>query len=492
MAPRVVTFSLLLALAAPLPAAISTGALERHIDVLASDAFEGRAPGTAGEKKTTDYIVSQWKAIGLEPAGDNGGWLQQVTLVNRTPLNQTVSWRHRLRHLGQDQSAILLLGNGLRETISGAPVWFAGHGANIDDAKLDGAIVLVLSESHEGVADLDSRIAALAAKGAAAVISIAPAEIPWRRIQLSYERGRDVLDSKLVPPVRGVISAEGAAELIRFAGGDPDMLRKATKDISFAPRRLKTSGTIDANTQVRRTITHNVVGRLRGSGTTGESLLYLGHWDHLGICRAEGEPDRICNGAVDNASGIAALIEIARGLAAAPRRPRDTLFLATTAEEIGLLGARAFAARPPVPLASIVAAINLDTVAIAPKGEKVAVMGRGVPALDALVDATVKQAGRTLDTDDEADALVQRQDGWALAQFGVPTLMVGGSFSDMKLLETFLNGAYHEATDNPGPGLPLEGAAEDADLLVALGLKLADPTLYRHVPAAGTAARSPL
>jgi Zn-dependent M28 family amino/carboxypeptidase len=235
-----------------------------------------------------------------------------------------------------------------------------------------------------------------------------------------------------------------------------------------------------------------VVGRLRGTGATSESLLYLAHWDHLGICRAEGEADRICNGAVDNASGVASLIEIARGLAAAPRRPRDILFLATTAEEVGLLGAKAFASRPPVPLESIVAAINLDTVAIMPRGAPVAVMGRGIPALDQLVDATVAEAGRALDTDGEADALVERQDGWALARLGVPALMVGGSFSDMNRLEAFLEGPYHQPTDNPGPGLVLDGAAEDADLAIALGLKLADPSLYRHVPAAGPAVRPPL
>jgi hypothetical protein len=129
-------------------------------------------------------------------------------------------------------------------------------------------------------------------------------------------------------------------------------------------------------------------------------------------------------------------------------------------------------------LRSIVAAINMDTVAIAPKGEKVAVMGRGRPALDALIDRTVAEAGRSLDEDDEAAAFVERQDGWALARAGVPAIMVGGSFADMKKLNAFLGGPYHSAADNPGPGLILDGAAEDTDLLIALGRKLADPALY--------------
>ena len=131
-----------------------------------------------------------------------------------------------------------------------------------------------------------------------------------------------------------------------------------------------------------------------------------------------------------------------------------------------------------VPLASIVAALNLDTVAIAPKGERVAVIGSGPAALDRLVEETVREQGRALDTDGEADAFLERQDGWALAQHGVPSLMVGASFSDMGRLQGFLGGAYHKAADNPGPGVMLDGAAEDAELLIALGRKLADPTLY--------------
>jgi Zn-dependent M28 family amino/carboxypeptidase len=209
-------------------------------------------------------------------------------------------------------------------------------------------------------------------------------------------------------------------------------------------------------------------------------VLYLGHWDHFGTCRPEGEADRICNGAVDNASGIAALIEIAGRLSGQPRPVRDVLFMATTAEELGLLGAEYFAERPTVPLSSIVAAINLDTIAIHPAGEPVAVIGRGDAALDPVVDATVQALGRRLDGDTDADALVERQDGWTLAHAGVPAIMVGGSFSNMELLNAFLSGNYHGPDDEVGPGLLLDGAAEDANLMIALGRRLADPQVYRR------------
>jgi Zn-dependent M28 family amino/carboxypeptidase len=220
-----------------------------------------------------------------------------------------------------------------------------------------------------------------------------------------------------------------------------------------------------------------VLGRIRGSGGGRESLLYLSHWDHLGVCEKEGL-DRVCNGAVDNASGVAALLEIARALGGGPRPKRDIMFLATTAEEMGLLGAEYFASRPAVPLGSIVAAVNMDSLAIAPKGEPVAVMGRGRAALDSVIDRAIAEAGRSADRDEEAAALVERQDGWALARAGVPAIMVGGSFADMKKLGAFLEGSYHSAADNPGPNLMLDGAAEDTNLMIELGRKLADPAIY--------------
>jgi Zn-dependent M28 family amino/carboxypeptidase len=209
--------------------------------------------------------------------------------------------------------------------------------------------------------------------------------------------------------------------------------------------------------------------------------MFLAHWDHLGLCRPEGIADRICNGAVDNASGVATLIELAGRLSASPRPKRDVLFLATTAEEMGLLGAEYFAAHPVVPADSIVAAINMDTVSVHRAGLPVAMIGRGmIPALDRVVDATVQAAGRQLDTDDEANVMVQRQDGWKLNQAGIPTIMVSGSFSDMRVLGGFLQSNYHQPDDSPSANIVLDGAVEDANLMVALARRLADPAVYQR------------
>ncbi|HYE27203.1 MAG TPA: M20/M25/M40 family metallo-hydrolase [Allosphingosinicella sp.] len=484
--------ALALALVPAAASAISADALRRHIDVLASDAFEGRAPGSAGERKAIAYIAGQMRAFGLEPAGPRNSWYQPLEVIVRRPGDQTSLWRGRKKaeRVELDRDGLVLLGRTARETLEDAPVVFAGHGAVIPGkgvdqlagADLKGAVVLILYDGPDtpGFPAYSARVEAVAARGAAAVIGIVGKELPWPVVQRIYDSGQKKLSVHAPAPITGAMSQAAAERVLGAARADLAALL-AVPGPSFAPVPLRLRATLDVATAIESVATHNVVGRLRGAGATGESLLYLAHWDHLGLCEPEGA-DRICNGAVDNASGIAAMLEIARALAQGPRPKRDVLFLATTAEELGLLGAEYFAARPVVPLSSIVAAINLDTVAIGARGEKVAVIGRGLPALDALIDRTVAEAGRILDPDDEAAALVERQDGWALARAGVPAIMIGGSFSDMKKLGAFLAGPYHSPADNPGPGLVLDGAAEDAELMVALGRKLADPVQYQPPP----------
>jgi hypothetical protein len=468
---------------------VSLDALRRHIDILASDSYEGREPGTAGEQKSIAYIAGQMRSFGLEPAGPRNSWYQPLEVVTRRPGEQTSLWQVRGRkgeriELSRDE--IILFGRSAREKLGSAPVIFAGHGAvvpargldQLSGADLKGAVVLIHYHEPEGsgLPSYSDRADAIAARGAAAVIGIIGPELPWPVVQRVYDAGRKGLAILPPAPIAGAISRAAAENLVRAANGDPALLGALPGPSSAAvPLRLRAS--FDVATDIETIQTSNVIGRIRGTDGGGESLLYLGHWDHLGLCDKEAA-DKICNGAVDNASGIAALLEIARALGRGQRPKRDILFLATTAEEMGLLGAEFFAARPPVPLRSIVAAINMDTLAITPKGEKVALMGRGHAALDALVERTVAEAGRTLDPDDEAAAFVERQDGWALARAGVPAIMVGGSFADMKKLNAFLGGSYHSPADNPGPGLMLDGAAEDAELMIALGRKLADPGVY--------------
>lgn len=223
--------------------------------------------------------------------------------------------------------------------------------------------------------------------------------------------------------------------------------------------------------------TWNVVGKVPGRSSDGRAVIVMAHWDHLGLCLPEGTADRICNGAVDNASGIAAMIAVAERVAGM-MLDRDVWFVATGAEEWGLLGALAFADNPPLPLASFIAGFNLDTIAIAPRGMPVAMVATKGSPLVPLVRDAAKATGRTWDGDDQAASFMQRQDGWALAQHGVPVVMAGGSFSDMGLWRKFLAGPYHTPDDELRPDTELGGAVEDANLHVELVRRAASRGLF--------------
>lgn len=472
-------------------APIDTDDLMRHIRVLASDEYQGRKPGTEGETLTTRYIVEQFSSRGLEPAGVDGSWFQPVPLVERSPGPHQVDWTVNGRSLPFNQDEILLLGKDENERIVGAPVVFAGHGARMPDRGIDqlagadlrGAVALILLEGPdvEDFPSLAERRRAVTEAGAAAVIAIV-GSVPWERVRNVFSgQGTTQLQSASVAELTGTMHLTTAQRLLAAGGGDLERLLNEQPGSSFRATRLPLRVSIDAATSVNRYVSNNVVGRIRGSGATGENLLFLSHWDHEGICRPEGIADRICNGAVDNASGIATMIELAGRLAQVPRPKRDILFLATTAEEMGLLGAEFFAAQPVVPASSIVAAINMDSVAVHRAGLPVAMIGRGIaPTLDQVVDSTIRAAGRQVDADDEANVMVQRQDGWKLNQAGIPTIMLSGGFSDMSVLGAFLQGTYHQPNDEVSADLPLDGAAEDANLMVSLARRLADPAVYQR------------
>lgn len=468
-------------------APITAADLRPHIDILASDAFEGRKPATPGETLTTGYLTRELAARGVEPAGADGGWLQPVAIVERGVGRHETRWVSGGRRIAVPDEALVLTSRDPRARIANAPVVFAGHGAVMPERGIDqlagadlrGAVALVLYEgpSVEDFPSFQRRIEALAEAGAAAVIGITAPDLPFAQVRRAATQGATALDSGPLPSAYGVLSWDGAMALFEGAGRDLAAMLNEQPGSSFRSVVLPVRASIDVMTEVRRFTTNNVVGRIRGSDSGGESVLLLGHWDHVGICRPEGAADRICNGAVDNASGIATLIEAAGRLSSSQRPKRDILILATTAEEIGLLGAEHFARNPVVPANSIVAAVNVDTAAIHPAGMPVAMIG-GTEAMRAVVTRVATGLGRRLDADQEADLLVERQDGWALVRNNIPAMMAGGSFSDMRLLAAFLNGAYHGPDDEATPSLELAGAAEDANLLVALARAFADRSGY--------------
>lgn len=458
-------------------APITEAQLAAHIRVLADDAFEGRAPGTDGEDRTIAYIVGEWAKAGLEAVpGSATPWLQPVPFIESQAMEGTARFKVNGRDFALEDDSVILTGREASVALEKLPVIFVGYGvdgAGKVNADVAGKLAIMLYDNVPFGTNLPryrDRRQLLADAGAAAVLVIASDTQPWAGLRSALGgRTTRLADAKAGPQISGFLSLAAADALLTRAGHPANGVMETAKSPDYRGLALPVTADVTAKSDIRTYASHNVIAKLPGAKPDGKAVLFLGHWDHLGICEPDNRTDRICNGAVDNASGIAVLIEVAKRLGHGPRLDRDIYFMATTAEEKGLLGAYYFADHPVVPLGDITVALNIDTIAISPRGTPVATIGRGRPAYDAVVRDVSIKLGRKLDEDGEADAFVQRQDGWALGAKQVPSLMVGGSFSDMALLQAFLASDYHKAGDNFSDAIPLGGAAEDADLHVALG-----------------------
>lgn len=463
--------------------------LREHIAVLASDEFEGRKPGTPGEAKTVKYIAEQWAKAGLKPAASDGGWFEPVPLIQRGRGDATFVFHSGGRKLRIVSDEIILIGKEARYAKTGLPVVFVGIGVTADGgvaADVAGKLALVLFEADNAPPKMKSpraRREALIAAGAEAVIFVGDSQGNWptlRRQLLSRPIGLESREKRAA--LEGAMSTEFAVALVTAAGRDWDKLRAHAKGADYTGEALGVDADFNVSTDIDRFNSSNVIGKLAGRKKGSGAVLFMGHWDHLGLCGPEDATDRICNGAVDNASGIAVLTEVAQRLAR-KRHDRDIYFIATTAEESGLLGAYAYADKPVFPLEDIVISLNIDTIAIAKRNSKVAIIGRGTTPLDATVEAVARKTGRVIESSTDANDFIQRQDGWALAQKGVPALMVGGSFADLDLMQKFLGSDYHGPNDELTDKTELGGAAEDADLHIALGQYFADTRKYKSTKA---------
>lgn len=473
-------------LASPvLSKAVTEADLRAHIAILASDDFEGRKPGTAGEAKTVKYIAEQWAKAGVKPAAADGGWFEPVPLIQRGQGSFDYSFNANGRKLRVGSDDIVLIGKQAEYVRGNLPMVFAGMGVKSDGtvgADVAGKAVLVLFDAENVPDKMKSpraRREALVAAGAEAIIFVGDSKGSWpslRRLLLSRPIALESRETRA--PLEGAVTSEFAVGLVTAAGQDWDTLRAHAKQADYAGEALGIDTDFNVKTDIYRFNSSNVIGKISGRKKNSGALMYMGHWDHLGICAPEGAPDRICNGAVDNASGIAVMNEVAKALAK-KKHDRDIYFVATTAEESGLLGAFAFAQKPVLPLDQIILSLNVDTIAIAPRGSKVAIIGRGTTPLDSAVEAIAKKTGRMIESSTNANAFIQRQDGWALTQKGVPALMVGGSFADLDLLQKFLGSDYHGPNDDLTDATELGGAAEDADLHIALGRYFANTRKYK-------------
>lgn len=312
--------------------------------------------------------------------------------------------------------------------------------------------------------------ALLALSGCATVAPPAPIEPELRA--LVAELASDALGGR-IPAGQG--EAETLALITReFAAAGLTPAGTAGTWFQPVPLANRRDPTASAGTSF------NVIGRLPGTAPARGAVLMMAHWDTTPTCGVEGDSDRSCNGAVDNASGTAALLAIARRIAREGPFQRDIVFVATTAEEQGLVGARALRRLSLAAPERIAAVLNLDTIAVAGPEAPVAVIG-GSPELNALVAQVAAEQGRAFDSDDEADAFARRHDGWVFSEVGVPAALISGSFSDMNVLKAYLTTHYHRASDQVEI-VNFEGAAADVRLNLELVRRLADPTFWSIAP----------
>ena len=265
----------------------------------------------------------------------------------------------------------------------------------------------------------------------------------------------------------GVATQDYIVAALESYGFKPGMRGQWRQDVTVPTKRYREL-LVDVPEGADSIASANVIGVLPGTIADSGAVVLLAHWDHLGTCGPPAAPDRLCNGAVDNASGVAVMLEIARRIAEHGPLERDLYVVATTAEEAGLVGAEAFADDPPVPLPIIVAAFNLDSVAIAPRGAPVAVIGWGRTGLDAGIVEVVRAQGRRLSNTQQQARWIARQDGYALLKRDVPSVLVSSAFADERRLGQFVDKNYHRATDDWSAAIELGGAAQDMLLQIAL------------------------
>jgi Zn-dependent M28 family amino/carboxypeptidase len=502
--------------------AITPDGLLAHIKVLASDEFEGRAPGSKGEELSVKYITEQFQKIGLKPGNPDGGYTQEVPLagIKSEPRmsfvigDKTMSLKDqddfvassaRLQpEIKIDKSDLVFVGYGVV-----APEYGWNDYKNVDvkgktllmligdpplpdpkdPSRLDEKMFKGKAMTYYGRWTYKYEIAAQ--KGAAAAIIIhetEPAAYPWQVVKSSWSKENFELDNpnKNVDAVsaRSWITLDVAKKLFADSGQDFDALKKSAITKNFRPVVLNAKANIEIKQQVRSFKSHNVIGKLEVSDPklNGEYVIYTAHWDHLGR-HPELQGDQIFNGAIDNASGVASVIEIATAFTKVnPPPKRSVLFMATTAEEAGLLGAKFYAEHPLYPLQKTLADINLDSMNVWGKARDIEDLSLGFSTVDDLLAGAAKQQGRSAIPDSRPDkGKIYRADNFEFSKVGLPSLYIGKGEHLLSRAETaplrsdeFDSTDYHQVTDEVHPDWDLSGAVQDTQLVFEVGYEVAN------------------
>ncbi len=501
-------------------ASLSAEDLAADIAVLASDEFEGRGPSTRGEERTIAYLQQEFAKLGLGP-GNGESYLQEVPLVELTTSpgsgmviwsqetttgpsyrREYVAWTKRMvDHVSLSRSDLVFVGYGVV-----APEYDWDDYAGVD---VRGKTVVMLV-NDPGYATQDKELfngnamtyygrwtykfeeaARQGAEGAFVIHETGPAGYPWDVVRSSWTGPQFDLvaddDNLSRCAVEGWFTDEWARNLFVLAGQDFDTLKALAARPGFTAVPLDLEVSLTLTNAVHRSTSNNVLALLPGSDRADEVVVYMAHWDHLGIDpRREG--DQIYNGALDNATGTAGLLELAEAFTRLENRPsRSILFLAVAAEEQNLLGSRYYATHPAYPLSKTVAAFNMDGLNIYGPMKDVTVIGYGNSQLDDYVVKAAKQQGRVVRPDASPEkGYFYRSDHFSFAKEGVPALYLENGIDHVEhgeawtreQMDAYTAERYHQPSDEFDPSWDLTGAVDDLQLLLDIGYRLADGSSF--------------
>ncbi|WP_290886359.1 M28 family peptidase [Arenimonas sp.] len=504
---------------------ISAEDFAQHVKVLSSDEFGGRAPGTPGEQMTADYLVAQFQRLGLQP-GNGDSWFQDVPMVETTADESTSSAVIGVNGEARPLAFGTQMALGTRTAqpevkVDASEMVFVGYGVNApeagwnDYAGLDvkGKTVVMLVNDpgyHAGSEELFGgkkmtyygrwtyKYEEAARQGAAAALIIhddSGAGYGWDVVKNSWSGAQYDLPASADPeprlPMQGWITGEVATQLFADAGLDLEAMRAAANVPGFKAVPLG-DATFSAtlNSTIKESSSRNILAKLPGSERPDEAIVYTAHWDHLGDHGAahgaeaagEGE-DHIYNGAIDNATGVAGVLEIAEAFTVQDPKPaRSVVFLLVTLEESGLLGSKYYAANPVIPLKDTVAVVNLDAMSVVGPTKDFVVIGLGNSELDEVLRPIAEAQGRVLVEEDGVEkGFFFRSDHFSFAKFGVPALYAKGGIDHVEkgvdygreIQANYGSVLYHKPADEFDPNWDLRGVVQDLMALYGVGRELA-------------------
>ncbi|WOC24720.1 M28 family metallopeptidase [Pseudoalteromonas sp. N1230-9] len=491
---------------------INSQQLAEHIKVLASDEFGGRAPSSKGEELTLAYLTDQFKALGFQP-GNGDSFLQEVPLVSlEADSNMVLTIGGKDYQYKKD----MVMGSSrisAKQSIKDSELVFVGYGVNAPEYNwndyegldVEGkTVVMLVNDPGFATKNPDlftgdamtyygrwtykyEEASRQGAAGAIIIHETAPASYPWSVVenswsgeQFGFQKENNNMDRVAV---EGWVTTDVAKELFTKAGLDFDTMKENAAKGAYHVDMGDLTASVEVNNTIKKSISYNFIATLPGSEKPNEHIIYSAHWDHLGTDKTR-KGDQIYNGAHDNATGTAGLIEVAEAFATLPHHPsRSMTFLAVTAEEQGLLGSKYYAANPVIPASQTVANINMDSLNLLGKVKDISVVGIGKSEMDSLLETAAKDQGRTVSGDPKpSSGGYYRSDHFAFANMGVPAMYAGGGSEALdeetanyrKRMSLVLRGCYHQPCDRYRDEWDLSGAIQDLQLFYQVGFDISE------------------